>query len=125
MAVFRAANRRVARLDAAPRHLRGRRAGRGAGPLRWLLIDRFHPQALLSADAPTAFATLSPAASGIASACQETLFWLALLVLIAYWCGASNAGPAQPILAGIVAVAGLVPGAIHTGGEFLLYYGSG
>jgi hypothetical protein len=54
------------------------------GRVRWLLIDRFHPQALLSADARTVFATLSPAASGIASACQETLFWLALMAVVAY-----------------------------------------
>jgi len=123
MAVFRAANRRVAGLEAALATCVAVVLAVALGRLRWLLIDRFHPQALLSADAPMAFATISPAASGIAGACQQTLFWLALLVLIAFVVRRLERWPGAAILVGIVAVAGLVPGAIHTGGEFLLYYG--
>ncbi|MBV8897040.1 MAG: CPBP family intramembrane metalloprotease [Acidobacteriaceae bacterium] len=90
--------------------------------LQWVLIDRFHAEALLTASARTAFATLSPAVSGIAAACQETLFWLALLVLITYvvqwlerWRGAA-------ILAGLVAAAAVVPDTVHTAGEFFASY---
>lgn len=93
------------------------------GRLRWLLIDRFHPDALLSAGPQTSFATLWPAVSGLASACQETIFWLALLALLAYLVRYLNRWPAAAILAGIAAAAGLVPGTIHTPGEFFLYYG--
>jgi membrane protease YdiL (CAAX protease family) len=93
------------------------------GRLRWVATDRFHAQALLSVDAQTAFATLSPAASGIASACQQALSWLAVLVLVAYLVRYLERWPGAAVLAGLAAAAGLVPGTIHTGGEFLLYYG--
>jgi len=122
LAVFRATNRRVLGIDA----IFG--AGLAAvlvtalGRLRWLAIDRFHPQALLSADARTAFATISPAASGIAAACQETLFGLALLTVVAHLVRYLQRWPGAAVLAGLVAAAGLVPGTIHTGGEFFLYY---
>jgi hypothetical protein len=89
---------------------------------RWRLIDHFHAQALLSADARTAFATISPAVSGVASACQEALFWLALLAIAAHLVGYLRRWPGAAVLAGFVAAAGLVPGTVHTGGEFFLYY---
>ncbi len=123
LAVFRKANRKLLGMDALFATCAAAVLAVALGRVRWLLIDRFHPQALLSADARTAFATLSPAASGIASACQETVFWLALLVLIAYLFGYVERWPGAAVLAGIVAVAGFVPGTVHTVGEFLLYYG--
>jgi len=122
LTVFRAANRKLYGIDALCA------AGLAAvlvttlDRLRWLLIDRFHPQALLSADARTAFATISPAASGIAAACQETLFWLALLAVAVHAVRYLKRWPGAAIPAGVVAAAGLVPGAIHTAGEFFLYY---
>ena len=122
LAVFRAANRKLWGIDALFATALAAVVVTALGRLRWLAIDRFHPQALLSADARTAFATLSPAMSGMASACQETLFWLALLALIAHLVGYLRRWPGAAVLAGLVAAAGLVPGTIHTGGEFLLYY---
>ena len=121
-AVFRAANRKLFGIDAIFATALAAVLAAALGRLRWLAVDHFHAQALLSADVRTAFATLSPAASGIASACQETLFWLALLVLIAYGLRYLRRWPGAAVLAGIVAAAGLVPSTIHTTGEFLLYY---
>ena len=122
MAVFRAANRRLSGVDAIFATGVAAVLVAALGRLRWLLIDRFHPQALLSADARTAFATISPAASGIASACQETLFFLAVLAVVAHLVRYLERWPGAAVLAGLAAAAGLVPGTIHTGGEFLLYY---
>jgi hypothetical protein len=90
--------------------------------LQWVLIDRFHAEALLTASARTAFATLSPALSGIASACQETLFCLALLVLITYVVQWLERWRGSAILAGLAAAAAVVPGTVHTAGEFFAYY---
>jgi membrane protease YdiL (CAAX protease family) len=91
--------------------------------LRWMLIDRFHAEALLSAGPRTMFGTASPAALGIAGACQETLFWLALLVLIAH-AAALLRGRAWAVpLAVVAGAAGFVPSTAHTPGEFFLYFG--
>ena len=122
-AVFRPANRRVGGLDAVIAAGLAAVGIIGLDRVHWLLIGRFHPQALLSAGAQAAFATLAPSVSGIASACQETLYWLALLVLIAYLVERLERWPGAAILAGLVAAAGLIPGTVHTAGEFLLYYG--
>ena len=122
LAVFRRANRKVSGVDAVFAAGLAAVLAIALGRLRWLAIDRFHPQALLSADARTVFATISPAASGIASACQEALFWLALLAVVAYLVRYLERWPGAAALAGLAAVAGLVPATVHTGGEFLLYY---
>jgi membrane protease YdiL (CAAX protease family) len=122
LAVFRKANRKLLGMDALFAAGLAAVLVAALGRMRWLLIDRFHPQALLSADARTAFATLSPAASGIASACQETLFWLALVAVVAHLVRYLKRWPGAAVLAGLVAAAGFVPGTVHTGGEFLLYY---
>jgi hypothetical protein len=122
-AVFRASHRKVFGIDAIYATALAAVLVAALGRLRAVLIDHFHPQALLSAGAQTSFASLSPAVSGIAGACQEALFWVALAALVIYlvkwlgrWAGAA-------VLAGLVGAAGLVPGTIHTGGEFALYYG--
>ena len=122
LALFRKANRKLLGMDAVFTAGLAAVLAVALGRLRWLLIDRFHPQALLSADARTAFASLSPAASGIASACQETLFWLALLALVAHLVRYLERWPGAAVLAGLAAAAGFVPGTVHTAGEFLLYY---
>jgi len=122
LAVFRRANRKVSGVDAVFAAGLAAVLAIALGRLRWLAIDRFHPQALLSADARTVFATISPAASGIASACQEALFWLALLAVVAYLVRYLERWPGAAALAGLAAVAGLVPATVHTAGEFLLYY---
>jgi hypothetical protein len=122
LAVFRRANRKVWGIDAVLAAGLAAAVAAALGQLRWLAIDRFHAQALLSVDARAAFATLSPAVSGIASACQEALTWLAILVLVAYLVRYLERWPGAAVLAGLAAAAGLVPGTIHTGGEFLLYY---
>ena len=121
-AVFLVANRRLAGLDAM--YAAGLAAVLVAAldRLRWVLIDRFHAQALLTADTQPMFAMLSPAASAFASACHGALFWLALLVVVVYLVERLNHWPGAAILAGLVASAGLVPGTIHTPGEFLLYF---
>jgi membrane protease YdiL (CAAX protease family) len=121
-AVFRQRNRRVFGRDAFFAACVAALLAAALGRLRWLAIDRYHPQALLSSDARTAFATLSPAASGIAAACQEALFWLVLLALVAYVVRSLERRPGAAILIGLVAAAGFVPGAVHTPGEFFLYY---
>ena len=123
LAVFRRANRKVWGTDALLATGLAAAAVAALGRLRWLEIDRFHPQALLSADAQTAFATISPAASGIAAACQQALSWLAILALVAYLVRYLGRWPGAAVLAGLAAAAGLAPGTVHTGGEFLLYYG--
>jgi membrane protease YdiL (CAAX protease family) len=122
-AVFRAANRRLLGVDAIFAAGLAVVLVAALGRLRWVAIDHFHAQALLSADARTAFATLSPAVSGIVSACQEALFWLALLAVIAYAVRYLRRWPGGAVLVGLVAAAGLVPGTVHTAGEFILYYG--
>jgi len=123
LAVFRRANRKVFGIDAIFSAGLAAVLVAALGRLRWLLIDSFHAQALLSADARTVFATISPAASGIASACQEALFWLALLAVVAYVVRYLERWPGAAVLAGLAAAAGLLPGAVHTAGEFSLYYG--
>ena len=122
LAVFRRANRKVFGVDAVFAAGLAAVLVTALGRLRWLLIDRFHAQALLSADARTAIATLSPTASGIASACQEALSWLALLALVAYLVRYLERWPGAAVVGGLAAAAGLVPGTVHTAGEFLLYY---
>lgn len=122
LAVLRNANRRPFGVDALFAAALAAVLVTALGRLRWLAIDRFHAQALLSADARTAFATISPAVSGIASACQEALFWLALLALVAYVIRYLERWPGAAVLAGLAAAAGLVPGTAHTAGEFLLYH---
>jgi membrane protease YdiL (CAAX protease family) len=122
LAVLRAANRRLLGVDALFAAGLAVVLVAALGRLHWVAIDHFHAQALLSADARTAFATISPAVSGIASACQEALFWLALLAVIAYAVRYLRRWPGAAVLVGFVAAAGLVPGTVHTAGEFLLYY---
>jgi hypothetical protein len=122
LAALRMVNRKLLGMDALFAACAAAVLVAALGRVRWLLIDRFHPQALLSADARTAFATLSPAASGIASACQETLFWLALMAVVAYLVRYLRRWPGAAVLAGLAAAAGLVPGTVHTAGEFFLYY---
>lgn len=124
LAVFRRANRKVFGIDAIFAAGLAAVLVAALGRLRWLLIDRFHTQALLSADERTVFATISPATSGIASACQEALFWLALLAVVAYVVRYLERWPGAAVLAGLAAAAGLLPGAVHTAGEFSLYYGT-
>jgi hypothetical protein len=122
LTVFRTANRKLCGMDAVFAAGLAAVLAIALGRLRWLLIGRCHPQALLSADARTAFATISPAASGIASACQETLFCLVLLAVVAHLVRYLRRWPGAAIVAGLAAAAGLVPGTVHTAGEFLLYY---
>ncbi|MGC9949671.1 MAG: CPBP family intramembrane glutamic endopeptidase [Bryobacteraceae bacterium] len=122
LGVFRAANRKLCGVDAIFAASLAAVLAVALGRLRWLAIDRFHAQALLSADVRTAFATVSPAASGIASACQEALFWLALLAVAAHLVHYLRRWHGAAVLAGLVAAAGLVPGTVHTAGEFFLYF---
>jgi len=121
-AVLHATDRRLAGLDAL--YAAGLAAVLVAAldRLRWVLIDRFHAQALLTADTQPMFAMLSPVASGLVSGCQGALFWLTLLVVVMYIVERLHRWPGAAILAGLVACAGLVPGTIHTPGEFFLYY---
>ena len=92
------------------------------GRLRDVAIDRFHANALLSANAETTFGGWSPAVSAIAAACQSTVFWLTLTALAVYVVQRVERRPGLAILAGMAAAAGLVPGSVHSPGEFLLYY---
>jgi len=122
LAVFQRATRKLLGLDAL--YAAGLAAVLAAalGRIRWILIDRFHPQALLSAGPRTVFGTAAPAASGIAGACQETLFWLALLVLLAYAAQLLARRPWAAALAVLAGAAAFVPSPVHTAGEFFLYY---
>jgi membrane protease YdiL (CAAX protease family) len=122
LAVFRSVNRKLSGVDAVFAAVLAAVLAAALGRVRWLLVDRFHAQALLSADARTVFAGISPAASGVASACQETLFWLALLTVAAYVVRHLRRWPGAVVVAGFAVAAGLVPGTVHTGGEFVLYY---
>jgi len=121
--VFRSAGRKLFGFDAVLAAAVGATMLAVLGRVTWLLIDRFHPAALLSAANPMFFATLSPAASSVASACQETVFWLAVLALVAFLVRYLSRWPGAAVLAAVIAVAGLLPGSVHTPGEFLLYYG--
>jgi membrane protease YdiL (CAAX protease family) len=121
-AVWRAANRKLAGVDALFAAFLAAALAAMLDSFRWQLVDDFHAQALLSADARTAFATISPSVSGIASACQEALFWLVLLAIAAHLVGYLRRWPGAAVLTGFVAAAGLVPGTVHTVGEFFLYY---
>src|ERR1035438_6716771 len=71
---------------------------------------------------PSAPSPPAPTATGLASACQEALSWLALLALVAYLVRYLERWPGAAVVGGLAAAAGLVPGTVHTAGEFLLYY---
>ena len=124
LAVLRNANRRPFGMDALFAAALAAVLVTALGRLRWLAIDRFHAQALLSADAqhsvrhpfPGRFRALRRPAS------RRFRGWQ-LLVLVAYLVRYLERWPGAAVLAGLAAAAGLVPGTIHTGGEFLLYYG--
>ena len=122
LSVFGPANRRLLGRDALQAALLAAMGVAALDQLHWLAIDRFHPYALLSAGARTAFATASPAASAFAGASQETLFWVALLALAVHAVRSLQRWPGAGILAGLVAAAALVPSSAHTAGEFFLYY---
>ncbi|MFN7992500.1 MAG: type II CAAX endopeptidase family protein [Bryobacteraceae bacterium] len=92
--------------------------------LHWMMTDRFHANALLSTGARTVFASASPAASGVAAAAQECLFWLAILVLIPPAMRFLNRWPGASMAAAFVVAAGFVPTGAHTPGEFALYFGA-
>jgi len=123
LSVFRSAGRKLFGIDAILAAAVGAAMLAVLGRVSWLLIDRFHPAGLLSATNPTFFATLSPAVSSIASGCQQTIFWLALLALVAFLVRYLDRWPGAAVLAGVIAVAGLLPGSVHTAGELVLYYG--
>jgi membrane protease YdiL (CAAX protease family) len=93
------------------------------GRWRWMLIDRFHAQALLSADMQTMFGAVSPAVSAIASACRSTVFGLAVLALVAHAVRALSRWRGAVVAAGVLVAAALAPSDVHTVAEFLLYYG--
>jgi len=123
LAVLRASDRKMRALDAVFCAALAAVLVLALARLHWLLIDRFHPDALLSTGARTLFATLSPAVSAIASACQQLLFSLALLALLVFIVQYLRRWPGAAILAGLLAAAAFVPGATHSEGEFFLYYG--
>jgi len=91
--------------------------------LAWLLIDRFHAQAVMSADPPAVFASTIPAISALARACWQTVFALAALALVRYLWSILRRRRYLAIVLGPVALAALVSTQAHTPGEFLLQYG--
>jgi membrane protease YdiL (CAAX protease family) len=93
-----------------------------AGRCQWLLIDRFHTQAVLSVASHDAFGTLMPAVSAAASAFQEAMLELALLAVIGYAAGFLTRHQWLIAVAVLVAIAVFVPSQVHTAAEFSLHY---
>ena len=114
LAVLRPFNRRVFAIDAICSTGLAVALAVALGRLREVLVNHFHAQALFSADAEISFASQSPAVSAIASACQQTLFWIALLTLAAYLVKRLERWPGAAVLVGLVSAAGLLPATIRT-----------
>jgi membrane protease YdiL (CAAX protease family) len=122
LAVFRRTERRRLSLDAVFAAALAAVCIAALDRLEWLLIDRFHPQALLSVNAQMSYGTAAAALPGLSGASQSALFWLAILALIAYAVRSLERWRGAVILAALVAAAGFVPSAIHNAGELSLYY---
>ena len=122
VAVFRRAERRRLSLDAVFAAGLAAVGVAALDRLQWLLIDRFHPQALLSVSAQMSYGTAAAALPGLAGASQSALFWLALLALIVYAVGSLGRWPGAAMLAGLLAAAAFVPSGVHNGGELSLYF---
>jgi len=122
LAVFRLADRRRLSLDAVFAAALAAVCIAALDRLQWVLIDRFHPQALLSITAQMSYGTAAAALPGISGASQSTLSWLALLALIAYAVRSLERWRGAAVLAGLVAAAAFVPSAVHNSGELSLYY---
>jgi hypothetical protein len=92
-----------------------------ASRCEWFLIDRFHANAVVSANSPDNFGAILPAVSATAAAFQGALFGLALLALIWYAVSAVRRRWMIAVVA-LSAVAALVPGQAHTVRELALHY---
>jgi len=88
----------------------------------WLLIDRFHAEAVLSAGNPDVFGSMSPAVSAAAGAFEEALIELSALALIGYAAGWLGRRRWLIAVAALAAIAAFVPSQVHTAGEFALHY---
>jgi hypothetical protein len=88
----------------------------------WLLIDRFHAHAILSASNPDYFAAISPAVSVVASGCGGALFALTFLALAWYAADSVFRNRWIALVVSLVAAAAFVPGQVHTPAEFALHY---
>jgi hypothetical protein len=120
--VFRRAERRRLSLDAVFAAALATLGVAALDRLQWLLIDRFHPQALLSVNAQTSYGTAAAALPALAGACQSALFWLALVALIAHAVPSLERWRGAVLVAALAAAAAFVPSGVHNGGELSLYY---
>jgi membrane protease YdiL (CAAX protease family) len=122
LAVFHRAERRRLGLDAVFAAALAAVSIAALDRLQWLLIDRYHPQALLSVNAQMSYGTAAAALPNLAGACQSALFWLALVALIAHAVRSLQRWRGAVILAALAAAAAFVPSGVHNGSELSLYY---
>jgi membrane protease YdiL (CAAX protease family) len=123
LAALKAAHRRAALTDNLIAVAAGVALAFLISRCQWLIIDRFHAQAVLSVSNSDIFGTVSPAMSVAASALETAVFELALLALIGYAGGLLSRHRWALALTALGAVAVFVPSQVHTGTEFALHYG--
>jgi membrane protease YdiL (CAAX protease family) len=117
---LRSASRRALGMDAAAALLAAVGLGLLLHQADALAAMRFHAQALISVEAPELLASAAPAVSAIADAFRGWLISAALLTIAAL---VSLRRPKLRVPLALLAIFALLPGDIHTPGEFALQYG--
>src|SRR5262249_45126902 len=119
MAVLRAENRRRLGLDALLAAALGVVLLFSVSSIHSILQNRFHAQAVPGSSPPANFALTTPAAAVLVGAPGATLARLAVLALAAYAVSRIRRRWAVLVL-GLLVVAAMTPGQVHTPGEFAL-----
>ena len=121
VAAFRALNRRLLGADALLAVLAAAGIGFFLSHLESWLMTQFHSAALFSFSSPDLIASGSPAVSAVADALRSILSRGAILVLAAVLVHQlRNAWMLVPVSLLVIFIG--LPGDVHSGGEFLLYY---
>ncbi len=119
MTALRAENRRRLGLDALLAAALGVALLFSASSIHSILQNRFHAQAVLGSSPPANFALSAPAAAVLAGAPNATLARLAVLALAAFAVSRIRRRWVAIVL-GLLVVAAMTPGQVHTPGEFAL-----
>jgi len=121
LAAFRARNRRLLAADAVIAVLAAAGIGVFLSHLESWLMTQFHSAALFSFSSPDLIASASPAVSAVADALRSILSRGAILALAAVLVHQVRKTWIL-VLAGLLVIFIGLPGDVHTGGEFFLYY---
>ncbi|MCX6629736.1 MAG: CPBP family intramembrane metalloprotease [Candidatus Solibacter sp.] len=121
VATLRRANRGAVAFDALAALLAATGVALVVHQFQGILLDRFHPQALLSIGSPDIIASTAPALAAISAAVRALLTDAALLGLLALlaW---QLTKPWMRYAAALLALCASLPNEIRTPGECLLHY---